>query len=289
VKTRLAVGDVNGLTREEFIETMEWLSEELADDVGDPEAVIPYDQPNAAFLYLPNPRELGMNLMHLTAMARLFHSFGRPWTMSSRHTDVTNWGYFTGNDEATQHLALQVVENAEALGIETLVLSECGHGFLVLRTLIEALIGRKPSFRVAAMPEVILEMVQEGNIRLDSEKLPEAVAYHDPCNLGRKSGVYDAPRQLLSLCCKEVVELTPNRKHGVCCGGGGGILQDSTSTKTRMISGRPKADQIKAAGVKHVATACLSCHRQLGELSKHFDLGVQVHTVGALAAEALIA
>ena len=288
VKTRLEVGDVNGLTKEEFIETVEWLGEEFADEVGDPEAVIPYDRKNVRFLYLPNPRELGVNLMHLTAMAKLFHAFGESWTMSSRHTDVTNWGYFTGDDAASRKMALQIVEATEALGVETLVLSECGHGFLVLNTLLEQLIGRKPRFRVAAMPEITIEMAEKGIVAFDPETYPEAVAYHDPCNLGRKSGVFDAPRNLLSRCCKQVVELFPNREHGVCCGGGGGILQDSSSKTKRMISGKPKADQIRAAGTRLVATACLSCHRQLGELAEHFDLGVQVHTVVAMASEALV-
>jgi Fe-S oxidoreductase len=288
VRTRLEIGDVNGLTKEEFIETVEWLSEEFGDEVEDPQAEIPYDRQGVKYLYLPNPRELGMNLMHLTAMAKLFHFFGETWTMSSRHTDVTNWGYFSGDDDASRKMALQVVEGAEALGIDTLVLSECGHGFLVLRTLLEELIGRKPRFRVAAMPEITLEMVKKGAIRLNPETIPEAVAYHDPCNLGRKSGIYDAPRELLALCCKQVVELEPNREHGICCGGGGGILQDSRSSARRMISGKPKADQIRRAGIQHVATACLSCHRQLGELDKHFQLGIQVHTVVSLAAQGLI-
>ncbi|MCP4721592.1 MAG: (Fe-S)-binding protein, partial [Desulfobacteraceae bacterium] len=43
-----------------------------------------------------------------------------------------------------------------------------------------------------------------------------------------------------------------------------------------------------AAGLPHLATACLSCHRQLGELSNHFKLGIKVDTVASLASESLI-
>ena len=50
----------------------------------------------------------------------------------------------------------------------------------------------------------------------------------------------------------------------------------------------PKAEQMKAAGLPNLATACLSCHRQLGELSKHYKLGIKVDTVASLASEALI-
>ena len=54
------------------------------------------------------------------------------------------------------------------------------------------------------------------------------------------------------------------------------------------MAGKSKAEQIRSAGVAHVATSCLSCHRQLGELSKHYQLDVRVHAVAALAAQSLI-
>lgn len=288
IETRLEMGDVNGLTQEEFVETVEWISEEFTDDMDDPNAEIPYDRQGAKFLYLPNPRELGLNLLHLTAMGKLFYAMGESWTLSSSHTDVTNWGYFVGKDEIARQMALMVVEPAERLGIETLVLSECGHGYHVLKVLLEDLIGRKPGFTVTSIPELVLEYAKKGVLKFDASVHPFPVAYHDPCNLARKSGIYDPPRELLAMCCQKVVELSPNREDGLCCGGGGGMIQDSNSTKIRMITGKPKAEQIRAAGLSHIATACLSCHRQLGELSKHYKLGVKVDTVAAMASEALV-
>ena len=288
VKSRLSTGDVNGLTREDFIETVEWLAEEFADEVNDPDAIIPYDQKGARFLYLPNPRELGINLLHLTAMSKLFYASNQSWTMSSKHTDVTNWGYFISDDEIAKQMALMVIEPAEALGIETLVLSECGHGYHVLKVLAEKLIGRKPGFEVISMPEFILRFVKKGELKLDKTVHPYRVAYHDPCNIGRKSDLYDAPRKVLEYCCKEVVELTPNRENAICCGGGGGMLQDSKSKPKRMITGKAKADQIIASGVKNIAAPCLSCHRQLGDIANHYKLGVKVDTIAAMASRSLI-
>ncbi len=288
IDTRLKMGDVNGFTKQDFFETIEFINEEIEDEYDDPKAQIPVDQKNARFLYLPNPRELGLNLLHLQAMARLFYAFGEPWTMSHRHTDVTNWGYFAGDDKIAHTMALQVVQAAEALNVDTLVLSECGHAYIVYRHLIEKLIGRKANFTVMSIPELTMDMVAKGAIKLDSECYADAVAYHDPCNIARKGGQFEAPRRLLAKVCHQVVELTPNRMHAICCGGGGGLLQDSSSMARRMISGKSKADQIRQAKVNHVATACLSCHRQLGELTKHYQLGVKVHTVAAMAAEALI-
>ncbi len=288
IKNRLELGDVNGLTQEEFVETVEWVSEEFVDEVDDPKAEIPHDIQGSKFLYLPNPRELGINLLHLTAMAKLFYATKESWTMSSFHTDVTNWGYFVGKDDIAKRIALMVVEPAEKLGIETLVLSECGHGYHVLKHLLPDIIGREPNFTVMSIPELTVAYAKKGILKFDPQVHPHKIAYHDPCNIARKSGGYDAPRQLLALCCEGVVELIPNREDGICCGGGGGILQDSNSKKKRMITGKPKADQMKATGLKHLATACLSCHRQLGELSNHFKLDMKVDTVASLASDALI-
>jgi Fe-S oxidoreductase len=288
IQNRLELGDVNGLTKEEFVETVEWVAEEFADDMEDPNALILHDQPDCKFLYLPNPRELGINLMHLTAMAKLFYAMGETWTLSSNHTDVTNWGYFVGKTDVEEQIARRVVETAEALNIETLVLSECGHAYHVLNCRVEPLLGRKPGFNIVSMPELCLAYAKKGILKFDPEIHPYEIAYHDPCNIARKSGGYEAPRELLALCCQGVRELTPNREDGVCCGGGGGMLQDSGTTKKRMITGKPKADQMRATGLKHLATACLSCHRQLGELSTHYELGMKVDTVAALASECLV-
>ncbi|MBU1053788.1 MAG: (Fe-S)-binding protein [Proteobacteria bacterium] len=288
IQTRLETGDVNGFTREDFVETIEWVNEELADEMDGSKTAIPTEQKGVKYLYLPNPRELGTNILHLQAMARLFNAFGETWTMSSRHTDVTNWGYFAGDENIEKKMLLQIIEAAEELEIENLVLSECGHGFLTLRKRAEEVIGKKPNFKVLSIVEVTLDMVEKGVINLNPKAYPYPIAYHDPCNLGRKSGIFEAPRKLLAHMCEGVVELTPNRIDAVCCGGGGALLQDSTSTKRRMISGKAKADQIKTTDVKHLATACLSCHRQLTEIVKYYKLDVKVDTVAALAAEAMV-
>jgi hypothetical protein len=75
--------------------------------------------------------------------------------MSSRHTDVTNWGYFTGNDASLQTMVREKVEAAEALNIERLVMSECGHADKVYQKMLEKLLGRRPRFRVSSMPELL--------------------------------------------------------------------------------------------------------------------------------------
>lgn len=67
-----------------------------------------------------------------------------------------------------------------------------------------------------------------------------------------------------------------------------GMLQDSTSKAKRMKTGKAKADQIISSCVKNIAAPCLSCHRQIGDISTFHKLGVKVDTIAALASRCLV-
>ena len=53
---------------------------------------------------------------------------------------------------------------------------------------------------------------------------PQRVTYHDPCDLGRNGGEYEAPRKILkAIPGLELVEMENIRAASVCCGGGGNL------------------------------------------------------------------
>jgi Fe-S oxidoreductase len=58
---------------------------------------------------------------------------------------------------------------------------------------------------------------------VDLRQSQTGITYHDPCHLGRWSGVYEEPRQLLRDAGWIVEELPDNRELGLCCGAGGGL------------------------------------------------------------------
>ena len=45
--------------------------------------------------------------------------------------------------------------------------------------------------------DLLKEYIETGRIKLDKSKHPELTTYHDPCNLGRKGGIFEAPREIL--------------------------------------------------------------------------------------------
>ncbi len=77
--------------------------------------------------------------------------------------------------------------------------------------------------------------------------------------------------------CTDFREMYPNREYNHCCGGGGGYIpQGPAFRKRRMISGKVKADQIKATGAKLLVVPCHNCFDQIKDLNKEYDLGIKV-------------
>jgi heterodisulfide reductase subunit D len=109
----------------------------------------------------------------------------------------------------------------------------------------------------------------------------EVVTYHDPCDLGRKSGVYDAPREVLArIPGLEFREIVANRENALCCGGGGDV-EVSDPTVSSGVAGRRLA-QVQATGARYVASACQQCKRTLQEGARRHKIRVRAIDVAEL-------
>ncbi|MGA2586086.1 MAG: (Fe-S)-binding protein [Candidatus Aminicenantales bacterium] len=288
VRTALETGNNMGITRQEWVETVAWLEEELQAETGDPEARLPLDRKGANFLYIVNPREPKFYPLTLTAAGKVFHAAGENWTLSSSFFDVTNYAYFSGDDSAAGLIVERLQRAMDELEAKTLVLSECGHGFASNRWEAPEWLSRKLGYTVKSVLQVVAEYVRTDRIRLDPERNPKAVTLHDPCQLVRMGGISEEQRFILQHAVREFVEMTPNRKENYCCGGGGGQLSMTDFTSRRRSAGRIKAGQIERTKAKVVASPCHNCLDQLAELNRHYKLGVEIKSVVELAAEALV-
>jgi len=110
--------------------------------------------------------------------------------------------------------------------------------------------------------EFLAELLGKGVLRLG--EVEEVVTYHDPCDLGRKSGVYDAPREVLkAIPGLELREMEAVRENSLCCGGGGDV-EIADPTVTMGVAARRLA-QVQATGARTVVSACQQCKRTLQE------------------------
>lgn len=149
---------------------------------------------------------------------------------------------------------------AEALGKKlvprsTLIVGDPGCAFAL------KVLYRERDLFVPPDPVVLAEWVAVRAGRLAGAPRDVTAVYHDPCQLGRGLGVYDAPRAILGRLVRDVREMPHSREHAECSGGGG-LLPRTMPDAARRIADRRIADA-RETGATMVVTACPSCKRQL--------------------------
>lgn len=141
---------------------------------------------------------------------------------------------------------------------------------------------------VQHVTQFLAGQLREGGLKLTVELPPKRVAYHDPCYLGRHSGIYDEPREVLSsIPGVELVEMVDNRENSLCCGAGGSRVWAETPMAERFVSQRVR--QALDVGAEVLATACPYCLLMIEShvLADPQAQGLQVRDVSELVAEAL--
>jgi len=287
-KDQWELGNQMGVLKEDYIDTLEWMSEELEDDLGHNRAAIPVEKENAKVMYCINPREVKYDPRTIKEAALIFWAAGEDWTMPSEGWDNTNFGLFSGDDGLGGVSAIREYDKARELGVEKIVISECGHGFRSTRCEGVNWAGEQEPFPMESSVITMMSYIKEGKITVDPTRNPERMTFHDSCNNARSCGFFEEPRELLKLVSTEFVEMTPNRAENYCCTGGGGAMSMSEYTPRRLVSAKVKADQIAATGAKIVVTSCHNCVDGLNDLIKHYKLDCEVKQLVNLVASALV-
>jgi Fe-S oxidoreductase len=239
------------------------------------EGLIPMEKKDANILYV------GLSGAHsIVHPAVIFNAAQENWTLS--FFEGVNFGAFLGDPEKMEFIANRAVKEAKELNVKEVVIVECGTAYRIMKFMM----GKHP-FKVSSIVEVIDRYISEGRIKLREGAIEEAVTYHDPCQLGRNAGVYDQPRNILKLLCKDYREMSPTRQYNWCCGGGGGLVA-LDNEDFRIKSGKPKRDQIVATGARIVASACENCIMQLGTIQSGYNLDIEVKFITELVTENMI-
>ncbi len=161
-------------------------------------------------------------------------------------------------DSEYERLARENIETFNRLGIKTLVTSCSGCYKTISQDYPK--VGTM-SFEVLHMVQFIARLIEEGTIRFVNE-VPMKVTYHDPCHLGRASGIYEAPRKILaSIPGIEFVEIERNHENSRCCGAGGGLKAGFPEIQQKMSQARVR-DAV-ATGATDFVTACPFCYQGL--------------------------
>lgn len=114
--------------------------------------------------------------------------------------------------------------------------------------------------------QCVNQLLRAGRLRF-SKRVDKKVTYHDSCHLGRGTGVYDDPREVLqAIPGVQLLEMERNRRWSWCCGGGGGVPEADPALAQWSAADRMR--EAAATGAELILTSSALCRRSLTDLQK---------------------
>ena len=151
--------------------------------------------------------------------------------------------------------AKEVSSKIEQTGVETLV-TPCAGCYYTFTKLYPEILGVSLPCEILHSSHLIEKLMKSGKLELKGLDL--RASYHDPCSLGRHSGVFDAPRNVLkAIPGLTLTEMSLNRQLARCCGGGGGLW--SFNHQVSMNSAYLRLKDLQPLKVDVLTTACPLC------------------------------
>jgi Fe-S oxidoreductase len=174
-------------------------------------------------LYYPGCLTKGVLTEQFENYKEIFNRLGVDFVLLSENESccglpVLNAGY----RKDVKKLAKKNYELFKRHGI-TKIISNCPSCYYMFKEIYPKLVNEW-NIEVEHATVSILNALKKKRIRyggVDEDR--ELVAYHDPCHLGRYSGIYEEPREVIELLGGKIVEAYFNRENAYCCGGGGGV------------------------------------------------------------------
>jgi heterodisulfide reductase subunit D len=147
------------------------------------------------------------------------------------------------------------------------------------------ILGEGLGFEVLHATEVLEEIVGEGRIELKPFK--RGVTYHDPCDLGRTSGVYEAPRNVIrAVPGIDFREMEHHHEYSLCCGGGGDV-EMADAELTAAVAQR-RMQEAEATEAQVILSACQQCERTLAEGARKARIRVRAMDIAELIAKQMM-
>ncbi len=140
-----------------------------------------------------------------------------------------------------------------------LLLTGCPHCFRAFKELYPSWgVPLPEGLAVMHASQYLEQQLDQGSLKAKRKSGVANVCYHDPCQLGRKMGVFDAPRKLIAAAMGSPPrELFHDREKAECCGAGS-IMHVTDPALTRRIA-RVRIQRARETESRIVVTACQNC------------------------------
>lgn len=210
-------------------------------------------------------------------------SLGVDWALLNKEQatgmELFDLGYTTEAKITAERLAGTILDIQPRI-----LITGCAHAYRAFKELypqwgIEALKG----IEIYHTSEYLANKFRDGELKLASDSSFSNVSYHDPCQLGRKMGVYDAPRDLIkAVTGKPPIELFHNKGQAECCGSGS--VMYFTNPELSIQVAQRRMESALQENTRLVVTACPNCKNILTKANFDMHGGIKVLDIVELIA-----
>jgi Fe-S oxidoreductase len=158
-----------------------------------------------------------------------------------------------GNNQVFEELAKNNIDAFNRAGVKEIIVTS-PHCYVTFK---DDYPEMGAELKVSHYSQYLVYLITRGRLTF-KKPYPKKVVYHDPCYLGRHSGVYDEPRKVLASIPELILMDEKNtRENSLCCGGGGGRIWMETQKGERFSD--ILVEQAVEMGAEVLATTCPYC------------------------------
>jgi Fe-S oxidoreductase len=190
----------------------------------------------------------------------LMNKAGVDWTVMGDQENCCSYPLILGGlrEKAIKTIE-QNVSEIKATGAKTLV-TTCPSCYHMWKEVYPEIVSDMPKIEVMHSTQLLAKLVKENKFKFKETNC--TVTYHDPCDLGRKSGIFDEPREvLLAIPGVTFKEMKFNKKNAFCCGGGGNLEMNDSELSGKVAQQR--IEQALETGADILVTSCQQCKRTI--------------------------
>jgi len=212
------------------------------------------------------------------ALAEIFQAAGVDFTLLGEDEWCCGFPLLgAGLGDHLKELVDHNIEAVKARGASTVVLA-CPSCYQMWREHYPA------EVQILHVSQYLREVVRSG--RLPLKQLDLTVTFHDPCDLGRGSREFEAPREVIAaIPGVRLVEMAHSRESCLCCGGGGNLEMIDADLSGKIA--KAKVEEVLATGASAVVTACQQCVRTMGTYTRRNKIPIEVLDLVQLVQRAL--
>ncbi len=194
--------------------------------------------------------------------AKILNEIGIDWTtLGAEEWCCGNPVLLTGKKGLAGELVSHNMDAVHNTGAE-LVVTACPGCYRTLVSEYPKLQGEL-EFEVLHTSQFFERLLKEDKLHFKKD-ISRTVVYHDPCELGRLSEVYDPPRNVLKkMPGIELLELAKSRELTQCCGAGGALKM--TKPEMSLNLAMKKLEECRSSKGEIIVSACPTCKLNISD------------------------